>query len=47
MRLSLQKIVDLPDYMLVYPGHGETTMIGEEKRINPFINNKGKDMLLF
>jgi hydroxyacylglutathione hydrolase len=47
MQLSLQKIVSLPDYLLVYPGHGETTMIGEEKRINPFIKNKGKNMFLF
>lgn len=47
MQLSLQKIVALPDYFLVYPGHGETTMIGEEKRINPFIKMKGKNMFLF
>jgi len=44
MRLSLQKLVELPDYLIVYPGHGEITMIGEEKRINPFINNKSKNM---
>jgi len=47
MQLSLQEIVALPDYLLVYPGHGETTMVGEEKRINPFIKNKGKNMFLF
>jgi hydroxyacylglutathione hydrolase len=47
MLLSLQKLIGLPDYLLVYPGHGETTMIGEEKRINPFINNKSKDIFLF
>jgi hydroxyacylglutathione hydrolase len=46
MQISLQKIVSLPDYLLVYPGHGETTMIGEEKRINPFVKNKGKNMFL-
>lgn len=47
MRVSLQKIINLPDYLLVYPGHGETTFIGEEKRINPFINNNHKDTMLF
>jgi glyoxylase-like metal-dependent hydrolase (beta-lactamase superfamily II) len=47
MRVSLQKIVNLPDYLLVYPGHGVTTLIREEKRINPFINNNEKDTLLF
>ncbi len=40
MRLSLQKLVLLPDYFLVYPGHGFTTLIGEEKRINPFLNHE-------
>lgn len=45
MRLSLQKIVRLPDVLMVYPGHGETTMIGEEKRVNPFLNNRSDDMM--
>ncbi|MCW4003465.1 MAG: MBL fold metallo-hydrolase [Candidatus Bathyarchaeota archaeon] len=44
MRLSLQKLVCLPDYLLVYPGHGETTMIGEEKRVNPFLNNRSESV---
>jgi len=44
MRLSLQKLVRLPDYFLVYPGHGETSMMGEEKRVNPFLNNKSEDL---
>ena len=39
MTTSLQKLTRLPDYLLVYPGHGETTMIGEEKRVNPFLNH--------
>ncbi len=45
MRLSLQKLVRLPDNLLVYPGHGETTMIGEEKRVNPFLNTRSQDLL--
>ena len=40
MRLSLQKLVGLPDYFLVYPGHGPTSIMSEEKRVNPFLNNK-------
>jgi len=38
MRLSLKKLVSLPDYLLVYPGHGETSLIGAEKVSNPFLN---------
>jgi hydroxyacylglutathione hydrolase len=45
MRLSLKKLVSLPDYLLVYPGHGETSMIREEKRMNPFLNNRNQDLL--
>lgn len=37
MRLSLQKLVRLPDYFLIYPGHGQTSIIGEEKNNNPFL----------
>jgi len=40
MRMSLQKLVCLPDYFLVYPGHGATSIIGEEKRVNPFLNSE-------
>lgn len=28
----------LPDSVVVYPGHGPTTTIGEEKRENPFVS---------
>ncbi len=45
MGRSLQKLTILPDYLLVYPGHGETTMIGEEKRTNPFLNNRRENIL--
>ncbi len=41
MRLSLQKLVRLPDYFLIYPGHGPTSVIGEEKRNNPFLLGNG------
>ncbi len=39
MRLSLQKLVRLPDNFLIYPGHGAASIMGEEKRVNPFLNN--------
>jgi hydroxyacylglutathione hydrolase len=39
MQGSLQKLVRLPDYLLVYAGHGETSLIGQEKKVNPFLNN--------
>lgn len=41
MRLSLQKLLRLPDYLLIYPGHGPTSIIGEEKRNNPFLLSHG------
>lgn len=34
---SLDKLMALPDDTTVLPGHGGTTTIGREKKINPFI----------
>jgi glyoxylase-like metal-dependent hydrolase (beta-lactamase superfamily II) len=31
------RLYPLPEKMLVYPGHGEATTIGEERRLNPFV----------
>jgi hydroxyacylglutathione hydrolase len=45
MRDSLKKLMSLPDNLLVYPGHGETSMIGKEKITNPFLNDNSEDML--
>ena len=39
MQLSLQKLQGLPDNYLIYPGHGPTSIIGEEKRVNPFLTS--------
>jgi hydroxyacylglutathione hydrolase len=37
MKKSLRKLANLPDNFMVYPGHGPTTTIGEEKQSNPFL----------
>ena len=34
------KLYSLPDDTVVYPGHGEETTIGEEKRYNPFVRGQ-------
>jgi len=39
MRLSLQKLVRLPEHFLIYPGHGSSSIMGEEKRVNPFLSS--------
>lgn len=33
------KLLTLPDHMKVYPGHGEATTIGEERKTNPFLQD--------
>jgi hydroxyacylglutathione hydrolase len=35
------KLLVLPDRTLVYPGHGPTTTIGEERDSNPFLQRRG------
>jgi glyoxylase-like metal-dependent hydrolase (beta-lactamase superfamily II) len=34
----------LPDETVVYPGHGESTTIGREKRMNPFLSSRREDL---
>jgi glyoxylase-like metal-dependent hydrolase (beta-lactamase superfamily II) len=38
MEASLEKLLRLPDDLIVYPGHGPATTIGEERRSNPFLS---------
>jgi len=33
------KLMTLPDEVVVYSGHGDTTSIGNEKKFNPFLND--------
>lgn len=37
MDVSLRKFLGLPDGLLVYPGHGDVSVMGNEKRVNPFL----------
>jgi hydroxyacylglutathione hydrolase len=37
MEGSLRRLRGLPDGLLVYPGHGEVSLLGQEKRVNPFL----------
>ena len=37
MRSLHEKLMALPDEMIVYPGHGDLTTIGEEREHNPFL----------
>jgi hydroxyacylglutathione hydrolase len=37
MKRSLQKLMALPDDYIIYPGHGNVSIIGEERRSNPFL----------
>jgi len=34
---SLRKILEMKDEMIVFPGHGPRTTIGEERKTNPFL----------
>jgi hydroxyacylglutathione hydrolase len=42
MRNSLKKLMELPFNLLVYPGHGESSIIVEEKKSNPFLNSRNE-----
>jgi hydroxyacylglutathione hydrolase len=37
IKLSLEKLLRLPESLIVYPGHGPETTIAEEKQDNPFL----------
>jgi hydroxyacylglutathione hydrolase len=41
MQKSLERLVHLPDNLLIYPGHGPTSIMGEEKRVNSFLVSEG------
>ena len=39
IKKSLSKLMILPNHMKVYPGHGPTSTIGEERKTNPFLQD--------
>ena len=39
MPMIRTKILTLPDDTVIYPGHGNPTTVGEERRSNPFLRN--------
>lgn len=39
LRHSVKSIMQLPDTMIIYPGHGEATTIGRERATNPYVVN--------
>jgi glyoxylase-like metal-dependent hydrolase (beta-lactamase superfamily II) len=41
---SLRRLARLPDGCTVYPGHGPSTTIGREKRVNPFMQHKTSEV---
>jgi hydroxyacylglutathione hydrolase len=41
------KLLVLPERTLVYPGHGPTTTIGEERTTNPFLRESGQGWRLW
>lgn len=42
LEASLSKIAALPAETVIYPGHGDTSTIGEERISNPFLNGTAR-----
>lgn len=40
MQASLRRLKNLPNHLMVYAGHGDNSLIGQEKRVNPFLNEE-------
>jgi len=40
LKNSIGKLMKFDDAVVLYPGHGEPTSIGQERRNNPFVLNK-------
>ncbi len=44
LRSLADKVLTLPDDIVVLPGHGEQTSIGRERATNPFLQDLGQDL---
>ncbi len=45
LRTLASKVLPLPDNIVVLPGHGEQTSIGQERSSNPFLRDvAGRDL---
>ena len=42
MNSITEKIYDLPEDTIIYPGHGPKTDLGREKKENPYLNGRLK-----
>ncbi|MEP6905111.1 MAG: MBL fold metallo-hydrolase [Gemmatimonadales bacterium] len=42
LQASLDRISALPPETIIYPGHGESSTIGEERATNPFLNGTAR-----
>ena len=42
MTRSLERVTHLPERTVVYPGHGPSTTVGQERRTNPFLNGAAR-----
>ncbi|RLG06417.1 MAG: MBL fold metallo-hydrolase [Thaumarchaeota archaeon] len=41
VRSVIERLFKLPDWYVIYPGHGLTSLIGVEKRFNPYVGVDG------
>jgi len=42
LRASLDRLSLLPDSLIVIPGHGSTTTLGDEKKVNPYLTGEAQ-----
>ena len=46
MQASLRRLKNLPNHLMVYAGHGGNSVIGQEKRVNPFLNEENAGWMI-